>query len=112
MDRHSRLEMARILVSGQWKGVLPHGNGWHSEAGLRGMVGLNDYLCRRRVPGNSKPDCALEQVEQHVFDGREVEPSQDHSISPRKHVLPLPSNKKVGSRLHVIPDPSDSSGVD
>jgi hypothetical protein len=42
MDRHSRLEMTRILVSGQWQGVSPHGNGWHSEAGLRGMVGLNE----------------------------------------------------------------------
>jgi hypothetical protein len=42
MDRHSRLEMTRILVSGQWQGLSPHGNGWHSEAGLRGMVGLNE----------------------------------------------------------------------
>jgi hypothetical protein len=42
MDRHSRLEMMRILVSGQWQGVLLHGNGWHSEAGLRGMVGLDE----------------------------------------------------------------------
>ena len=42
MDRHSRLETTRILVSGQWQGVLPHGNGWHSEAGLRGMVGLDE----------------------------------------------------------------------
>ena len=42
MDRHSRLETMRILVSGQWQGVSPHGNGWHSEAGLRGMVGLNE----------------------------------------------------------------------
>jgi hypothetical protein len=42
MDRHSRLEMMRILVGGQWQGVSPHGNGWHSEAGLRGMVGLDE----------------------------------------------------------------------
>lgn len=42
MDRHSRLEMMRILVSGQWQGLSPHGNGWHSEGGLRGMVGLDE----------------------------------------------------------------------
>lgn len=52
----------------------------------------------------------LEQVEQHAFDGYEVGPSQDHGISPRKQT-PLPS-RRVGPRLHVIPDSSDSSEVD
>jgi hypothetical protein len=33
--------MMRILVSSQWQGVSLHGNEWHSEAGLRGMVGLD-----------------------------------------------------------------------
>jgi hypothetical protein len=42
MDRHSRLEMMEILVSGQWQGVSLYSNEWHSEAGLRGMVGLDE----------------------------------------------------------------------
>jgi hypothetical protein len=52
----------------------------------------------------------LEQVEQHVFDGAEVEPSQDHGISPRKRTPVL--NKRNGPRHHVIPDSSDNSEVD
>jgi hypothetical protein len=42
MDRHSKLRMTKILVSGQWQGVSPHDNRWYSEAGLRGMVGLDE----------------------------------------------------------------------
>ena len=52
----------------------------------------------------------LEQVEQHTFDGHDVRPSQDHGISPRKQATS--SGRRVGPRLHIIPDSSDSSEVD
>jgi hypothetical protein len=52
----------------------------------------------------------LEQVEQHVFDGHDVGPSQDHSISPWKQATY--SGRRVGPRLHTIPDSSDSSEID
>jgi hypothetical protein len=51
----------------------------------------------------------LKQVEQHTFDGHDVRPSQNHGISPRKQALP--SGRRVGPRLHVIPDSSDTSEV-
>jgi hypothetical protein len=51
----------------------------------------------------------LEQVEQHTFDGYDVGPSQDHGIPPRKQALP--SGRKAGPRIHIIPDSSDTSEV-
>jgi hypothetical protein len=51
----------------------------------------------------------LEQVEQHTFDSHDVEPSQDHGISPRKQAPP--SGRKVEPRIHIIPDSSDTSEV-
>jgi hypothetical protein len=52
----------------------------------------------------------LEQVEQYAFDGYDVRPSQDHGISPRKQAIS--SGRRVGPRLHTIPDSSDSSEID
>jgi hypothetical protein len=50
MDRQSReswtgiagWETMKILVSSQWQGMSPYGYRWHSEAGLRDMVGLDE----------------------------------------------------------------------
>jgi hypothetical protein len=52
----------------------------------------------------------LEQVEQHTFDGHDVRPSQDHGISPRKQATS--PGRRVGPRLHIFPDSSDSSEMD
>jgi hypothetical protein len=50
----------------------------------------------------------LERVEQHLYDGSEVRPNQDHGVSPRKVT---PAGKRV-PRVHVVPDSSDGSDVD
>jgi hypothetical protein len=50
----------------------------------------------------------LERVEQHLYDGSEVRPNQDHGVSPRKAT----PGKRGVPRIHVIPDSSDSSDVD
>jgi hypothetical protein len=51
----------------------------------------------------------LKQVEQHTIDGHDVGPSQDHGISPRKQAPP--SGRKVGPRIHIIPNSTDTSEV-
>jgi hypothetical protein len=51
---------------------------------------------------------SLEQVEQHLYDGSEIRPNQDHSVSPRKVT---PAGKRV-PRVHVVPDSSNGSDVD
>ena len=50
----------------------------------------------------------LERVEQHLYDGSEVRPSQDHGVSPRKAT---PGGKGV-PRMQIISDSSDNSEVD
>jgi len=52
----------------------------------------------------------LEQVSKHVFDGSEVQPSQDHGISPRKK---LPASEPRGNLdFYVVSDSSDGSDGD
>jgi hypothetical protein len=51
---------------------------------------------------------SLKRVEQHLYDGSEVPPNQDHGVSPRKVT---PAGKRV-PRVHVVPDSSDGSDVD
>lgn len=50
----------------------------------------------------------LERVDQHLYDGSEVRPSQDHGVSPRKAT---PGGKGV-PRMQAISDSSDDSEVD
>jgi hypothetical protein len=50
----------------------------------------------------------LKRVEQHLYDGSEVRPSQDHGVSPRKAT---PGGKGV-PRMQVISGSSDGSEVD
>ena len=50
----------------------------------------------------------LERVEQHLYDGSEARPSQDHGVSPRKAT---PGGKGV-PRMQIISDSSDNSELD
>lgn len=50
----------------------------------------------------------LERVEQHLYDGSVVRPSQDHGVSPRKAT---PGGKGI-PRMQIISDSSDNSELD
>jgi hypothetical protein len=45
MDRHSRLEMMRVLVSGQWQGVSLHSNQWHSVVNVNAPSVRKSLVC-------------------------------------------------------------------